>query len=224
MMMTTYWKPEPVSANDGVLTELMESAGQELAQENATLSELIEKAATQTSKGHDAAYGRAGRGLSYWLYEDTLVYLVWKAWVRLGKAVAWDWTVRDLRGSRPERPQNGDKQKIDLVVFGSDAAPRIAIEAKWWNLASAVPAMLADADKLADSQVLAGSDKYLMAFWWDLSSRMTTWPDAVGKVTQRRPGLTYCGHVAFPAAFFGCGRHVPASEGRFAIGMIRVTS
>ncbi len=221
-MQTKYWKPEP-STNNSDIASLMEAAGKALADENAQVSQLLENASRKTGKEFVAAYGRAGRGLSYWFYEDTLVYLVWKAWVGCGRAVAWDWTVRDLRSGREQRPEEGDKQKIDLIVFGPDAAPQMAFEAKWWNSDSAIPAMLHDAEKMVDSQVLAKSQKFIMAFWWDLMERLSTWPDAIRKFTEKRRGLEYRGYASFPAGFFDGKDHVLADKGCFAVGLIEVT-
>lgn len=104
--------------------------------------------------------GKAGRenapGLTYWVYETTLAYVLFKAWLPLARV---DWEPRYSSDAR------GSSRLLDLRVWDpSTRRPRrsIAFELKWWNAHSA--GLEADAVKLRDA---TAEYRYILAFWWN---------------------------------------------------------
>ena len=96
-----------------------------------------------------------GHGLTYWVYETTLVYTIWKAWLRETK-VSWEVAKR-----------TGDKDPIKwfdlrLEIGGQE----ILVEAKWWNSAAnkALSQVLSDIDKLEGARETNAA--LLLTFWW----------------------------------------------------------
>lgn len=115
------WQSHAGAAVDARLEALMEAAADALAKEDALLRGLVEGG--RTSRQSSVAFAKVGKGLSYWVYETTLVYVLWKRWCAEGETPAWDWTFRELRGERRGRMQRGGLRREVLAAF----------EAKWWN-------------------------------------------------------------------------------------------
>jgi hypothetical protein len=112
------------------------------------------------------AYADVAHGLTYWLFETTLVYTVFKRWLA-DHPVGWEHATRDRRPSSVVA--KGSRPKCDLVVFSdwTMRAPEAAIEAKWWNDGSTkgTRAILKDVAKLRRNY---GDPvrRYLLTFWW----------------------------------------------------------
>lgn len=94
------------------------------------------------------------QGLGYWVFETTLVYAIFKAWLPLCE-VTW------------EHAYEGSGQKADLSVKDGDAT--WIFEAKWWpNTQKATMASLhADIEKMRRRQQ---GRSFLLTFWTSPSS------------------------------------------------------
>jgi hypothetical protein len=119
---------------------------------------------TFPQQGHE----EVAHGLTYWLFETTLVYFIFKAWIPKTNVV-WEHALeKDVR-RRPDpnvEGRMGAHEKCDLVVMEGDQ-PIAAFEAKWWNVDGAKirRSLLADAAKLR-RHFPAEIAKYLITFWW----------------------------------------------------------
>lgn len=95
-------------------------------------------------------------GLGYTVFETTLAYTIFKAWLPV-TGVAWELAYPD-----------GSKKQADLVVMDDDPpTPSAMVELKWWSSESedAHGYLLSDIKKLRDHS--GDNDKFLMTFWWD---------------------------------------------------------
>ena len=117
------------------------------------------------------SYSQCAAGLTYWVYETTLVYLIFKAWAP-HKYVVWDW-------EGPPNAISGRKNPVDLILT-VEPGQEFGIEAKWWNTQRAELAMDTDANKLLNWIERAPQRRgFLMAFWWtDFGSLATDQDDA----------------------------------------------
>ena len=95
------------------LRRLMELARSALARENSELEAAF-------ASGNAEFYGKCAHGLSYWVFEQNLVYLIFKTWIP-HSLVEW------------ESPYPHSSEKADLVIFSKPHEPRFVFEAKWWN-------------------------------------------------------------------------------------------
>jgi hypothetical protein len=114
-----------------------------------------------------ASYSQCAAGLSYWVYETTLVYLIFKAWAP-HKHVVWDW-------DGPQNATSGRKNPIDLILE-VEPGRQIGIEAKWWNSTTkrVELGLDADASKLLSWVATKPAQRtgFLLAFWWTDSERL----------------------------------------------------
>jgi hypothetical protein len=98
------------------------------------------------------AYAKVNQGLGYWLYETTLVYVIFKAWAPM-LHVVWDWPA-----------SAGQKRRADLQIL-EDGKTSHAFEAKWCNT-GANAALKSDAQKIRTT--FSGTPRrFLLAFWWN---------------------------------------------------------
>jgi hypothetical protein len=196
----------------------MEAAASALSDEDALLAKALTEVRAR-SAAHKQAFEHVGIGISYWLYETTVVYLIWRAWVTAGTAAAWDWTVADLEGFQSGRDDGG--LRFDLVVFGNSRKPELAFEAKWWNRdnAAARRALRDDAFKLRDSRILESAKKYLMVFWHEPDHTEAKYRDEVAAFCKEER-LRPAGDARFPARFRDGGSDV---LGSFVIALLEVT-
>ena len=95
------------------------------------------------------------RGLGYWLYETTLVYVVFKEWIRHRHYVVWDWPNID-RGSK----------RVDLRVRPKRKG-EWGFEFKWCNTGTSTNALEADAKKLREMMKDELSRGFLVGVWWN---------------------------------------------------------
>lgn len=139
---------------------LLRAAVRSLAEEDQALREAMGRGAKRTGGYSDVAHG-----LTYWLFETTLVYFVFRAWLPLTR-VAWEHAVGD-RSNRPAAGvdiKRGASEKCDLIVFDADGRPEAAFEAKWWNTKASGEGILTDVRKLR--RTCPHLAKYVLAFWW----------------------------------------------------------
>jgi len=93
-----------------------------------------------------------GRGLTYWVYETTLVYTIWKAWLHEAHV---EWEVK--------KEHNGSQKWFDLKL----RLPKpLLVEAKWWNAntKAAMDAVASDIKKLEEAG--PAESGLFLAFWW----------------------------------------------------------
>lgn len=160
-------------------------------------------------------------GLTYWLFETTLVYLIFKAW--LPKAnVYWEHALEREVARRPNPTivgRSGAHEKCDLAIRGNGADGRIvaAFEAKWWNNSSTKTkaSLIEDANKLRRGFPDPAVQKYLLTFWWghhtayknDLAGAKDTW--------RREDKLKVIDHGTFDTKLID-------GDGYFALGLLQV--
>lgn len=125
-----------------LLTALLPAAAEALYTEDRQLF-----AAFGASPSRDKLTG-LNQGLGYWLFETTLAYVVFRAWLRCGWAI-WE--------SKYEK-QN---RIADLVVVDS-VGGNLVFEAKWW-MSNSTSALVKDMGKIREWRHAKG--RYLMAFW-----------------------------------------------------------
>jgi hypothetical protein len=111
------------------LRKLLSSAARALQEEDAELSRLL------------ARNAEANRGLLYWLFETTLVYIIFKAWLKEGIDVEWEVAYVKANAS-----------KGDLLVRHNGRRHAL-FEAKWWP------------DNSTKTSRFLESDLYKMASW-----------------------------------------------------------
>jgi len=113
------------------------------------------------------------KGLTYWLFETTLVYVIFKAWLR-HESVFWEHAIGDptLRPKAPVCGRSGAHEKCDLAIVDTAGTVVAAFEAKWWNDDSSKTwrALVDDANKLRRGFRQSTVEKYLLTFWWGTES------------------------------------------------------
>jgi hypothetical protein len=171
-MAKRYWVPDANADENVELGSLMDIATAALRSEDKTVAGLIEMAgATEPESASRHSANGAGRGLSYWVYETTLVYIVWRAWMKEGKATALDWSGAQLEGAAATRSKDGGKS-YDLVVFSAKPRHGFVFEAKRWNYSpdAMTTAIRADANKLRkmprELPLLEDPQRYILLFWY----------------------------------------------------------
>jgi hypothetical protein len=93
---------------------------------------------------------RSARGLAAWVFEQVLVYTVYKEWVRAAP-VAWDET------------EPGGRRRPDLLVFDEAwRSARFAFEAKWWG--EGEKGVVLDAAGLRERSAELGARPLLLTF------------------------------------------------------------
>lgn len=213
------WEPEV--ANDLDMDALMNAAVQALEEEDQELAKVLTNGAQRSGRAFHSAFSNVGRGLSYWLYETTIVYLIWKRWVRNGTAVAWDWTAAELKRARRLRePGISGKQRIDLVVFGARDKIDAAFEASWWTTDSQKTRtkLRADAKKLRG---VAAKRRYLLVFWFERKGDAQEEAEKVRKFC-RTNRLVLVGLGRFPAAFRDGRKAASTIDGNFTTALLKV--
>jgi hypothetical protein len=128
--------------------ELMRTAVHALKREDTELR------AAFSALGKRAKAG-LNRGLGYWLYETTLVYIVFKEWIRRKEHVVWDW------------PEGDERKRVDLRVQRK-WKDQWGFEFKWCNTTKGTTALADDAIKLQqmiEKKTLARG--FLVAVWWN---------------------------------------------------------
>lgn len=138
-------------------------------------------------------YTKTNQGLGYWLFETTLVYVIFKEWLRHCEA---GWEV-----SYPDRAA----QKADLLVRERNE-PKLVFEAKWWGGGSETERRGREGDV---SRLLAWKEpvrRYQLLFWLNKQANrerdVAELDDYVASVKAATLQLTYLGrfptHYAIP--------------------------
>lgn len=189
-------------------------AARALAAEDLLLRDGI-KAARQSANAR-YAFDRVGAGLSYWLYETTLVYIIWRSWMLQGEAAAWDWTAKDL--SSAQGPIRGTgRERFDLVLLG-DQGPSFIFEAKWWNDHGSKTRKAIEADINKLRRYSGRARKALLLFW--LETQTDDYEASVARFVKKN-SLANIGCLTFEASFrMGNADHL----GRFVITCLLVSA
>lgn len=198
---------EHVNLTSGKYQELFRAAVDQLKAEDEALNSAMSEGRAATGGYVDVA-----RGLTYWLFETTLVYLIFRAWVRIDH-VAWEYAV----GPSSERPdayterRRGASEKCDIVLLGNTNSPVAAFEAKWWNAELSGRALLSDVKKLRRTCPII--DKFLLTFWWSTDTEKD-FKDAELFCSKNGLSLVYC--ASFDTLL------VADKMGAFTFGVIKV--
>jgi hypothetical protein len=145
------------SCADADLHSLLLRGLEALQQENESLAAAFQP----PQQPPRSFYKETNQSLAYWVFETTLVYILFKAWLP-SERVRWE---DGYPGSR--------KNKADLVIFRDDNNPkaRWVFEAKWWLIMSdkMLRFIRADLEKLLRWRDTDG--RVLLAFWYSPQHR-----------------------------------------------------
>jgi hypothetical protein len=146
------------------LLQFLRAAMDALRQEDLVLKHVFESC-LDTDKQF---YSKRNQGLSYYLFETTLAYVIFKVWLSLGR-VEWE-------SSYPH-----SSEKADLVVFDQipqNRARWVFEAAWWWNYSrKQIDKLLYDADKLLTWPDADG--RILLTFWY---GKVDSWPKDSSKI------------------------------------------
>jgi hypothetical protein len=162
------------SSDDTNLDRLLRCGLQGLYQENESLAAAFQP----SSQPPRLFYREANQSLGYWVFETTLVYILFKAWLPTER-VRW------------EAPYPRSRQsKADLAVYHDDKGQnaRWVFEAKWWpNMSSKTQgAIRGDLNKLLRWKGTDG--RLLLAFWYAPEHHRQRDIDEVDSFCQERIG------------------------------------
>ncbi|MDJ0783962.1 MAG: hypothetical protein QNJ22_18470 [Desulfosarcinaceae bacterium] len=169
---------------DDALRRLFRAAARALQAEDASLA----KSFAMAPQAFDRFYADSNHGLGYDLFETTLVYFIFKAWIPLTR-VAWE--------QGYEAP---DLKWADLVVYDKDDAPKYVFEAKWWMHETQLKRkqLLKEAVKLLD---WAGDHRrFLLTFWY---SDYASLEEDLLAVDDFRTDAHKSSNITFTKVFFG---------------------
>jgi hypothetical protein len=158
-----YWSAQDLNGKGRLdLRELLIDGACALKKEDRELRRLLEK----------SPYARklkVNKGLAYTLFETTLVYLIFKAWLAKGKHVQWEMGYNENR-----------RRKADLTVGSGKVS--IRIECKWWldNKRKTVDGITADIKKLRGER---NGRRVLLTFWWGCEGDCRNWGLIKDKMT-----------------------------------------
>jgi hypothetical protein len=117
-------------------------------------------------------------GLAYWLFETTLVYIIFKAWLAAEprRLIQWE------RGYGKNL-----RKKADLTVGEIGKVDEMRFECKWWNSNNkpTLEAIKYDLGKFANLKKGRG---ILVAFWWGCEGDecIWSWKAAWKKIDEAR--------------------------------------
>lgn len=144
--------------NNLKLESLLNSANHALKKEDNHLKKIFKESKFKQF------YDNYNQGLSYWLFETTLVYIIFKAWISL-ETVEWEYSY-----------PNNKLKKCDLVVFTGESYLREKsrvkwiFESKWWlNKKTSKPISLIKKDinkiKSWKNNINTPEGRYILTFW-----------------------------------------------------------
>lgn len=181
------------SEHDSTLIGLLDAAAEALRYEDEALNKAFDS--------NKKCYAEVSQGLNYYLFETTLVYLIFKSWIPRAHVV-WDSHKGKAGGA------------IDLTVFeGSNV--RYAFEAKWWNCGKAETLFWHDVTKLRSLEGKKNLRTFLLAFWWVPTSDFKKNDDIVSGEAKKN------GWKRVYQAYF-CTHVKDRQESRFVIDVIEV--
>jgi len=119
----------------------------------------------------------SNKGLGYWLFESTLVYMIFKAWLPHGE-VAWEAAYKNSR------------KKADLKV--KVRGETWVIEAKWWpnTQKKTMKSLHSDINKM---QKLHRERRFLLTFWISPCRAWSTERPEVENIGMEGVALRYIG-------------------------------
>jgi hypothetical protein len=163
--------------------------------------------------GLEAAFGKRRRtwgtapikgvskSLAYWVFEENLVYTMFKALLKSPKKPRVEW----------ESPYPKDRsKKADLVVRGIKGKPTLVFECKWWNN-NHKKTLKALADDVAKLRLWPEAERYLLTFWWSWNGLKED-EESVAKAASKEPGLANLPTWQTWAAWFPI--HLIAKDGK----------
>jgi hypothetical protein len=192
-----------------------------LQAEDAALNQCFTKHTKYTKN----AYRDVAHGLTYWLFETTLVYVIFKAWIPKVHVI-WEHPLRQPKPRRTSRSGRGGAfRKCDLIVKEGGKTV-MAFEAKWWNdnTARTFASLEADAKKLRTAfPARANVDRYILSFWSGWESDWVKDVDKANKLLARVNGLTLQRQDRFTTKHVDQnGKRMDPRPGYFALGLIKV--
>jgi hypothetical protein len=108
------------------IRQLLHEALVALRREDSDLRGLFENS--------PCSYADVSHGLAYWLFETTIVYVIFKSWILIADVV-WEAGYPANVDMRPRPPEKnpGNHATCDLRIVGSEEnRPDLWFEAKWW--------------------------------------------------------------------------------------------
>lgn len=212
---------------DRNLKKLFKAALLTLRDEDKKLQCLFESAVP------DDLYNDTSHGLAYWLYETTIVYLIFKAWILYGKTI-WDSGYdKSLPPQIDEVINRKNRKYCDLVVnIGKE---QFFFEVKWWRNMhkKTLGALQKDVNKLRKNKKNATG--YLITLWysWEQNhwikndnspNKTNTDIEEVAKFSSSNGcKIEYFG--AFPTHFCFCQKNsspIQKPEAYFAMAIFKV--
>jgi hypothetical protein len=154
-----------VEVNDPLLALLLPAATRGLHEEDQKLANTFRRAPSS-----NRLFER-NQGLGYWLFETTLVYIIFKSWLPLAEI---EWEVRYPPECSPTH------KSADLVIFANNIA-RYVFEAKWWMTNSMNVEILKDIARTRSWPHLEG--RFILAFWRS-RCQPATWVSDLSAVRQ----------------------------------------
>ncbi len=186
---------------DPDLLRILRAAATALEEEDARLRAAFTNAPPELQ----SFYGRTplerggphatNRGLAYPLFESTLVYTIFRAWIPL-VPVIWDYDRAGARGP------------IDLTVRHDPESNKTkwAFEAKWWGNSAGTRAMTTDTRKLEEPGVTADR-RFLLGLWWCRADNYGTWNEEVIRACSDS-GWSRVFAATFPTDIGGDAEHL----------------
>jgi len=153
---------------DPQLSVLLPAALRALHAEDRILAAAFD-AAPRSDRWRDTNHG-----LGYWLFETTLVYTIFKAWIPIAET-QWE---------APFATKDDRRRWADLVVFDGQRA-RLVFEAKWWMTNAVRPSLVSDLNKLREWREV---DRRMMLCFWRSPRSAEQWERDIGDVR------TFCKH------------------------------
>jgi hypothetical protein len=133
---------------------LFTAASEALAAEDDALATLFDKSRRWRGATELAHYEH--EGLSYGLFENTLVYVILKAWLPIANVI-WEAPYEDNK-----------RHHADLVIRRAHRTDHeYFFEAKWWMGKRAIPSITKDVRRLCRPRVSEADGRYVLAFWWN---------------------------------------------------------
>lgn len=136
------------------LKDLFERAAGALQEEDAALASLFER--SRKARSEEKLEYFEHPGLTYGVFENTLVYVILKAWLPVARVV-WEAPYPDNRAHHADLVIRRAGHKTDEYCF----------EAKWWHGKQSVPGIGNDVMRLCRPAALQADGRFVLTFWWN---------------------------------------------------------
>jgi hypothetical protein len=186
-------RPEPIAT-------LFPAAMKILVAEDHALRDLFENSPCTRSRELDGH-----PGLAYGLYETTLVYLLFKAWL---PHVDLEWE---------SAYSNKPSHHCDLVVH----SPHLFFEAKWWGSmqGKTLNALGIDVQRLREVHDADG--RFLLTFWWNFDKDAAIDEQEIDGLAQRLNEGDL--HPRYYARFRTVVRHKRQGDAHFSMCVFEIS-